>query len=51
MNIDIDVIDFLVDKIEELEFETMDSEVYMDDNNIYYFSSKDDEITCSKLMN
>ena len=49
MNININVIDFLVDKIEELEFETMDSEVYMDDNNIYYFSSKDEETICSKI--
>ena len=49
MNINIDVIDFLVDKIEELEFETMDSEVYMDDNNIYHFSSKDEETICSKI--
>ena len=37
MNINIDVIDFLVDKIEELEFEAMDSEADMDDNIIYYF--------------
>ena len=27
----------------------MDSEVYMDDNNIYYFSSNDEETTCSKI--
>ena len=49
MNINIDVIDFLVDKIEELEFEAMDSGADMDDNNIYYFSSKDEETICSKI--
>ena len=49
MNINIDVIDFLVDKIEELEFEAMDSEADMDDNIIYYFSSNDEETTCSKI--
>ena len=49
MNININVIDFLVDKIEELEFEAMDSEVDMDDNIIYYFSSKDEETICSKI--
>ena len=37
MNINIDVIDFLVDKIGELEFEAMDNEADMDDNIIYYF--------------
>lgn len=49
MNINIDVIDFLVDKIEELGFEAMDSGADMDDNNIYYFSSKDEETICSKI--
>lgn len=49
MNININVIDFLVDKIEELEFEAMDSEVDMDDNIIYYFSSKDEETICFKI--
>lgn len=49
MNINIDVIDFLVDKIEELEFDAMDNEADMDDNNIYYFSSKDEETICSKI--
>ena len=49
MNINIDVIDFLVDKIGELEFEAMDSEADMDDNIIYYFSSNDEETTCSKI--
>ena len=49
MNIDIDVIDFLVDNIGESEFEAMNNEADMDDNIIYCFSSKDDEITCSKI--
>ena len=35
MNININVINFLVDKIEELEFEAMDSEVDMDDNILF----------------
>ncbi len=51
MNIDIDVIDFLVDNIGGSEFEAMNNEADMDDNIIYCFSSKDDEITCSKLIN
>jgi len=49
MNINIDVIDFLVDKIGELEFEAMDNEADMDDNIIYYFSSKDEETICFKI--
>ena len=49
MNINIDVIDFLVDKIEELEFEAMDSGADMDYNIIYHFSSKDEETICSKI--
>ena len=40
---------FFVDKIGELGFEAMDSGADMDDNNIYYFSSKDEETTYSKI--
>ena len=49
LKIEADADDFLTQKISGIEYEMMDYPADMDDNVIYYFSSKDEQRATSEI--